>query len=135
MPKIETAILRSTPSGEKPPKDYCQTRWITEVGDHVRLVFNALRLYKLEDDHEQTTPSERRRYPKTGGFRKNMSATDSILVHGLLKTVKLTCLEKECFSDDGRSVASRASGTSTAEVQVRDQPPDTRHALLMRYKA
>ena len=69
-PKIETAILRSIPSGEKPPRDYCQTRWITEVADHVRLVFNALRLHKLEDDNEQRTPSGRRRYPKTGGFRK-----------------------------------------------------------------
>eukprot|EP00959_Pyramimonas_sp_CCMP1952_P276936 5789227-Pyramimonas_sp.AAC.1 len=80
----------------------------------------------MEDDNQHTTPSGRRRYPKTGGFRKAMTATGSILVHVSLKLVKLS--DKECLSDDAHSATSLVSAKSI--VPVHDAPVDTRSALL-----
>eukprot|EP00959_Pyramimonas_sp_CCMP1952_P387785 8126970-Pyramimonas_sp.AAC.1 len=92
----------------------------------------------MEDDSEKTTPSGRRRYPKTGGFRKTMTPTDNILIHGMLKQVRLNRIDAAA-SDTPTGGAAKSddgmSGVGSASVISHEcSSADPRETLLKHFK-
>ena len=136
--KVEAATLRAMHDHEEVPHMYCKVRWVTDVAEHIRLCFNMLRQLKIEDDDERTTPKGRKQNSKTGGFRKRLSATDRIMVFGMMKRVVLA--ERQVLSrgastdalaasgDGGSAVGAASTGTCAGEWT------DSRENLLSRYQ-
>jgi len=69
MSKFEAAML-STMDVDDVPSGRSAQVWASMLCEHIRLCCNMLRIVKLEDDTPTDTPMGRRRYPKSGGFRK-----------------------------------------------------------------
>ena len=71
----------------------CMEKLVLSVGCHVQSVFAMCRYMKQEQESKGESGS--RRFPRTGGFRKTMSAEDWVLMQGF-------------FGEAGRSRAQQA---------------------------
>ena len=89
MAKLEKALRQTVLPGEPVANGSTVDLLVGQVAEHIRLCFNMLRLLRVEDKASSHSIGRFRRYPKTGGFRKQLTAADTVLVQSLVREVKL----------------------------------------------
>jgi len=136
--KMEMALRKTMLQEEPVPKGFTLELLVGQVAEHIRLCFNMLRLMHVEDGSGISSEGRFRRYPKTGGFRRQLSAADTVLVQSLVRQVKLRApraadaCEPEDQQEETNAHEQAEAGTPQTEAETPPLSVEESMALFRR---
>eukprot|EP00959_Pyramimonas_sp_CCMP1952_P244339 5107588-Pyramimonas_sp.AAC.1 len=119
LPKRLEEALEQVVKTDDHPKDMSRTTFIGHLVTHFQNIMKFIRTLKYED----TTANMVRKCRKTGGFRRQLSGADSIVIQNILRNIKVSQADHMGFASGSEPATSPPPQLSPVRKPTRPRAP------------